>query len=147
MNMIPKPWSEEYLRECVADEITLAFLHPLFRRRYTAPAAWAREAPILPAARKGAGLMSAGMSRLTFSGPQPSAPPCWRRSWDAAGPLGYLLGLTVTHDPEEGTVSAGAGNRRRNVTERYQDHPDQDAATFAAIVRAAIQELEARAGC
>jgi hypothetical protein len=139
-------WPEQYLRECVADEITLAFLHPQFRRRFGAPAALSQSAPIVPVARRGTAMISAGMARLNFSTSQSESPPCWRRNWEAAGDLSLELGLAVIHDPEEGTVSAGTGNRRRNVTERYGDHPSKAAATWAAIVRSAIQELEARAG-
>jgi len=139
-------WAESYLRECIADEIALAALHPKFRARFTAPAVLTQFATLIPAPRRGGNLISPGMARLTFSVP-PATPPCWRRDWSAAGPLCYLLGLTVSHDLEDGTVSAGTGNRRRNVTERYDEHPNKDAATFAAIVRAAIHELEARRTC
>ena len=141
-----KEWTEQYLRECVADEITLAFLHPKFRRRYAAPTLLDRMSPIVPAARRGTSLLNAGVARLTFSAVQPELPPRWRRDWEAAGDLHIELGLAISHDLEDGTVSVGAGGgRRRNVTERYDDHPTKAAATWAAIVRAAIQLLEAQA--
>jgi len=141
-----KEWTEQYLRECVSDEIALAFLHPKFRRRYAAPTLLDRMAPIVPAARRGTSLISGGMARLTFSAVQPELPPRWRRDWEAAGDLHIELGLPISHDLEDGTVSVGAGGRRRNVTERYADHPSKAAATWAAIVGAAIQLLEAQAG-
>ena len=70
---------------------------------------------------------------------QASPLPRWRRGWSAAGPLIGELGLSVRTDDEEGTVSVGTGSRRRDVTESYADHPDKDAAIWAAIVRAAIR--------
>jgi hypothetical protein len=139
---LPKPWPEAYLAEAIADEIELANLHQKYRRRFVAPALLTQDADLVLAPRRGM-LSSPGHSRLAFSAQDPSPPPRWRRNWDAAGRLSTALGLSVRHDQEEGTVSAGAGNRRRDVTERYADHPDVDAATWAAIVRAAIQKLEA----
>jgi len=139
-------WQHEYLAECVKDEIKLAFLHPKFRRRFNPPIVLTQTAPIIQAARMGHAFSLGGQPRLSFAGAQPSPPPCWRRDWSGAGPLQVELGLTIVHDQDEGTVSAGTGNRRRNTTERYCEHPSPDAATMAAIVRAAIAELEARAG-
>ena len=141
-----KEWTQQYLRECVADEIALAFLHPKFRRRFVTPTPLTTDASIVPAARRGSAMISAGMARLNFSSVQPESPPRWRRDWEAAGDLSVELGLAVIHDLEDGSVSAGAGGRRRNVTERYEDHPTKAAATWAAIVRAAVQLLEAQAG-
>jgi hypothetical protein len=138
-----KQWDDEYLAQAIADEIELGWAK--MRRRFTAPIAPTMSSDLLPGARRGAPMVSAGASRLTFSAPEPVKPPHWRRDWSAAGPLLAQLGLSVRHDTEEGTVSVGTGNRRRDVTEAYRDHPGADEATVAAIVRAATQAFnEAR---
>lgn len=131
-------WTQKYLKEAITDEIALAAVHPRWNRRYTAPTSPTLETDLAPPARRGGNLLSAGGQRLAFS-TQPKAPPRWRRNWKAAGELSTELGLNTRHDREEGTVSVGTGNRRRDVTEAYADHPTPDAATWAAIVRAAIQ--------
>jgi hypothetical protein len=132
-----KQWDDEYLQQAIADEIDLAWAK--MRRRFTAPLAPTMSSDLLPGARRGAPMVSAGASRLTFSTSEPEKPPRWRREWSAAGPLIADLGLSVRTDDEEGCVSVGTGNRRRDVTEAYRDHPDKDSAICAAIVRAAIQ--------
>jgi len=141
---MPNEFTQQYLRECVSDEQQLALLHPAWRRRFTAPSVLTQTADLCQPARRSGGLISAGASRLTFSASTTAAPPRWRRDWEAAGDLSVEMGLTVSHDQEDGTVSAGTGGGRRNVTERYEDHPTKAAATWAAIVRAAVQLLEAR---
>jgi hypothetical protein len=136
MNGVSKPWSDDYLRQAFADEIELAWAK--LRQRYIAPTQLDALADLLPARRRGANLLSAGRDRLAFA-PEAKPLPRWRRSWSAAGPLIGELGLRVTPDDEEGSVSVGNGNRRRDVTESYADHPNKDAAICAAIVRAAIR--------
>jgi len=136
-----KPWDDEYLKDAFADEITLAKIHPKWRRTFKAPAALSLDAPLQPGARATNHFGSANSSRLTFSTVTPQVPPQWRRSWNAAGPLATELGLSIRHDHDEGAVSVSAGGGRRNVTEVYVDHPSADAAALAAIVRAAIQRL------
>lgn len=137
---VPKQWDEAYLRECAEDEIELARLMRF--GRFAAPAGMTRETVLIPVPAKNSGfLRSPGVARTTFAAV--GELPRWRRDWDAAGSLSTKLGLNTYHDLEEGTVSVSAGGRRRNVTESYEDHPSKDAATWAAIVRAAIQKLEA----
>ena len=136
-----KQWDDEYLKEAFADEIALAKLHPKWKRTFKAPATLTLDAPLAFVQRTTTHPFSGHNSRLTFSTRAPEAPPHWRRSWIAAGPLSTELGLSVRHDQEDGTVSVGVGSGRRNVTETYADHPTADAAAMAAIVRAAIQRL------
>jgi hypothetical protein len=136
MNGASKPWSEEYLRQAFADEIELAWAK--LRQRYVAPNPIDPSADLVRAPRRGTNLITAGHERLAFA-PEVKPLPRWRRSWSAAGPLIGELGLSVRPDDEEGTVSVGNGNRRRDVTESYADHPNKDAAICAAIVRAAIR--------
>lgn len=134
---IPKPWSEEYIRQAFEDEIELAWAK--MRRRCVAPSPIDPSGDLRPAPRRVGAMGSLVHHRLTFANPEPAAPPHWRRSWNAAGPLIAELGLSVRPDDEEGCVSVGNGSRRRDVTESYADHPSKDAAIFAAIVRAAIR--------
>ena len=61
--------------------------------------------------------------------------PKWRRHPRAAG------ALAIKHDFEECTVTVGYGPGRRGIVEHFGAHPDHQAATMAAIVRAAIQML------
>ncbi len=136
MSSLSKPWSDEYLRQAFADEIELAWAK--LRQRYVEPTHLDALADLVPAPRRGTNLLSAGRDRLAFT-PEAKPLPRWRRSWSAAGPLIGELGLSVRLDDEEGTVSVGNGNRRRDVTESYADHPNKDAAICAAIVRAAIR--------
>jgi hypothetical protein len=136
---IPKQWDDAYLKECAEDEIELA--HLMKFGKFAAPAGLARDTVLVPVAAKGGffGASSSPRTRLGSIGELPR----WRRDWTAAGELSTQAGLSIRHDEEDGTVSVGTGNRRRDVTERYEDHPSKDAATWAAIVRAAIQKLEA----
>lgn len=136
-----KQWDNEYLAEAFADEIALAKLHPKWRRAFKAPAVLALDAPLQLVRVTSTHHTSATSPRLTFSVKEPQVPPHWRRTWSAAGPLSTELGLSVRHDQEEQVVSVGVGSGRRNATEAYADHPSVDAATMAAIVRAAIQRL------
>lgn len=136
MNGLSKPWSDEYLRQAFEDEIELAWAK--LRHRYVAPSPIDPNADLVRAPRRSTNMLTAGYERLTFA--QEAKPlPRWRRSWSAAGPLIGELGLSVRPDNEEGTVSVGNGNRRRDVIESYADHPSKDAAICAAIVRAAIR--------
>jgi hypothetical protein len=129
-----KQWDAEYLGQVFADEIELASVHPeFFRRRYVAPSDVTRISPLQAAPTKNYRFESRDARTTPFM-----APPFWRRSWTAAGELVSLLGLSIHQDLEEGTVSVGNGNRRRNATESFADHPSNDAAVWAAIVRAAI---------
>lgn len=141
-----KQWDNEYLTEAFTDEIALAKVHRRWWRTYVAPTVLTIDAPLVLGPRASTPFGgSANSPRLTFSAVVPKTPPHWRRSWGAAGPLSTELGLSIRHDPEEGTVSVSAGSGRRNVTEAYAEHPSQDAATWAAITRAAIRLLsEAR---
>ena len=139
-----KQWDDEYLEQVFADEIELASVHPdYFRRRYLAPSDLTRVSTLQPAPSKGYGFEGRN-ARTTPA----IAPPFWRRSWTAAGELVAKLGLSIQQDHEEGTVSVGNGSRRRNATESFVDHPSNDAAIWAAIVRAAIRVCtEAREQC
>lgn len=140
MNAQRIQWEGEYLEQAIADEIELASVHPKVRRRVVKPPVLTVSIELFPATPKGSGF-DARYARTTLA----QALPRWRRTWSAAGPLATELGLSIRHDYEEGTVSAGTGSRRRDVTEAYADHPDKDAATMAAIVRAAIRMcVEAR---
>ncbi len=136
-----KQWDNEYLAEAFADEIALAKLHAQWRRTYKAPTELTLDAPLIYVRPTTTHPFSGHNSRLTFSTMTPQVPPHWRRSWNAAGPLSTELGLSIRHDQEDGTVSVSVGSGRRNVSEAYADHPSQDAAAMAAIVRAAIQRL------
>jgi len=134
-------WEGEYIEQAIADEIELAWLK--HRVRVAPESSYLISATRLVPVR-GTTLLP-GHSRTT---PDTWSLPQWRRSWSAAGPLATELGLSIRHDQEEGTVSAGTGSRRRDVTEAYADHPDRDAATMAAIVRASIRMcVEAREQC
>jgi hypothetical protein len=135
----PKPWDKAYLEECAADEIDLARL--LKYGKFAAPAGMTRDALLVPVAT-GRAFSSAASNPRTRLGSVGELPR-WRRDWTAAGELSTQLGLSIYQDPEDGSVSVSFGNRRRNVTERYEDHPSKDAATWAALTRGAIQKLEA----
>ena len=133
-------WDGMYLDDAISDEITLAAIHPKIRRRVVKPTSPMFTTDLYPKAATLPGF-SGHAERTTIV----MALPQWRRKWAAAGPLLGEFGLSVRQDDEEGTVSVGNGNRRRDVTESYADHPNKDAAICAAIVRAAIRILtEAR---
>jgi hypothetical protein len=136
---IPMQWNEAYLKECAEDEIALAQLMRF--GRFAAPAGLARDTVLVPVqARGGHHLRGADTARTRLG--SIGELPRWRRDWVAAGELSTQLGLSTRHDQEDGAVSVGTGNRRRDITERYEDHPSKDAATWAAITRAAVQLLE-----
>lgn len=139
-------WTQQYLRECMTAEAALAPLLTKWRgRRFTIPASGLTlTTPLQAGVARGRPMTSAGMSRLSLASSEAAKPPFWRRSWDAAGELSLELGLTVSPDPEDGTVSVGGGDMRRSVTERYIDHPTKIAAACAAIVGAATVLLETR---
>ena len=139
MSMGRIQWEGQYLAEAIDDEIRLAKVHPKWRRTYKAPAVVTLDAPLQLVQRAFNHFGSSHSPRQVFSVSGPQVPPHWRRTWAAAGPLSTELGLSIRHDPDEATVSVGVGSGRRNVCEAYADHPSQDAATIAAIVRAAIQ--------
>jgi hypothetical protein len=128
-------WTQKYLKEAITDEIALASL--LGYGKCTRPATVTMYAQISRpnAARIGHGTLGSGFGSGT------SVIPQWRRNWSSAGPLIGKLTLKISHDLDEGTVSVGASDRRRSVTEAYADHPHVDAALWAAIVRASIQLL------
>lgn len=130
MNTSPKPWTQEYLRAAIRDEVGMA---KLLGYTVAMPSVFTAVTELIPTKKRGYQFLAPTTSH--------GALPAWRRSWNAAGPLSTTLGLTVSHDQDEGTVSAGS-DRRRSVTESYADHPSVDAATMAAIVRAAIRKLE-----
>lgn len=132
MNTTRIQWAGEYLRQAIADEIELAQVK--LRHRVRMPTDLSAVMELYPDPPRGNSPF-ARHSRTTIG----QALPRWRRSWSAAGPLATELGLAIRHDAEEGAVSVGTGSRRRDVTEAYSDHPDRDAATMAAIVRAAIR--------
>jgi len=132
-------WTQKYLKEAISDEIELARL--LNYGKLVRPPAPTMYTLLQRAGgpRTARGSLGSGLDAGT------SVIPMWRRNWAAAGSLVSKLFLKISHDTEEGTVSVGASDRRRSVTESYADHPSVDAATWAAISRAAIQVLtEAR---
>lgn len=133
MNTSPKPWTQEYLRAAIRDEVGLA---RLLGYTVAMPSVFTAVTELIPTKKRGYQFLAPASSQ--------DALPAWRRNWNAAGPLIGQLGLRVLPDDEDGSVSAGTGGRR-NVTERYEEHPSRDAAIMAAIVRAAILALEARA--
>ena len=122
MNFLKPDWPEAYLRAAIANEIELA--KTIGYSRVDVPPAPTRTSPLL----------AQGKSRLETA----KHLPRWRRDWAAAGELIEQLNLSVRQDDEDGTVSVGVRGRRRDVTERYADHPDKGAAILAAIVGAAI---------
>ena len=128
-------WTEEYLKEAMRDEIALAAL--LNHGKCKMPARPTMYEPIvrISAARTGHGTLGSGL------GGNQAPIPQWRRNWSSAGPLIGKLSLKISHDQDEGTVSAGASDRRRSITEAYADHPSVDAAIWAAITLAAIALL------
>lgn len=130
MNVMRKPWSDEYLRQAIADEIELA--EACGYGKLAMPAAISRTAPLVLQRRS---FMSAGHARAT---PEQQLPR-WRRDWNAAGDLIEELNLSVRQDDEDGTVSVGVRGQRRDVTESYADHPDKGGAILAAITKAATQ--------
>jgi hypothetical protein len=137
----PKPWGEAYLKQCAEDEIALAQLMRL--GRFAAPAGMDKDTLLVRAPVRGGGFLRGANNNQRMTPEWTGELPRWRRDWVAAGELSTKLGLNTYHDTDEGSVSVSAGGRRRNVTERYEDHPSKDAATWAAIVGAAIQKLEA----
>lgn len=134
MNVMRKPWSDEYLSQAIDEEIELALLK--LRRRGEKPASLHLNVEVFPAPPK-MNTFHNRDARTTLAFPFPK----WRRDWRDAGQLSTELLLNVRHDPDEGIVSVGFGTGRRNVSELYSEHPDKDAATMAAIVRAAIRLL------
>jgi hypothetical protein len=128
-------WTQKYLKEAITDEIELAKL--LRYGKVTRPANLTMYSQLVRprGARIGHGTLSSGFGSSEAPIPQ------WRRNWSSAGPLIGKLTLKISHDQEEGTVSVGASDRRRSVTEAYADHPSVDAALWAAIVRASIHLL------
>ena len=130
-----KTWTQEYLKEAMRDEIALAAL--LNHGKCKMPARPTMYEPVvrISAARIGHGTLGSSW------GDNPAPIPQWRRNWSSAGSLISKLALKISNDTDEGTVSVGASDRRRSVTEAYADHPSVDAAIWAAITRAAIALL------
>jgi len=128
-------WTQKYLKEAIADEIELAAL--LNYGKLVRP-----PAPTMYTLLQRAGGPRTARGALGSGGDAgTSAIPMWRRNWGAAGSLISRLCLQIRHDMDERTVSVGASDRRRSVTEAYADHPSADAAIWAAVVRASIQLL------
>jgi len=126
-------WTQKYLKEAITDEIELARL--LGFGKVARPAQLNQYTTLTRAnaSRIGRGMLGSSGGASTSMIPQ------WRRNWSAAGPLIGKLALKISHDLDERTVSVGASDRRRSVTEQYDDHPSVDAAIWTAIVRASIQ--------
>lgn len=140
MSMTNKPWTDDYLRQAIKDEIELA--KAKMRRRVSMPSLITMMTDLYPDPPRGSGLVSAGAARHTLGA---SPLPRWRRSWSAAGPLIGELGLEIRHDTDEGLVSVSVAGERRGITEEYREHPSVDAAVMAALVRAATKAFnEAR---
>jgi len=127
-------WPQPYLEQAIDDEIELA-IAMAGGGKITRPAYVNSITPLRFDRPTRTHYTSANTPRTNST----NALDQWRRDWRAAGALSTKYGLSIRHDLEEGAVSVGTGNRRRDVTEAYADHPDKDAATMAAIVRAAIQ--------
>ena len=128
-------WTQKYLKEAMADEVALAGLLKFGKCKLPARPSMFDPIVRVSAARAGHGTLGSGLGGSAALIPQ------WRRNWSSAGPLIGKLALKIGHDHDEGTVSVGASDRRRSVTEAYADHPSVDAAIWAAITRAAIQLL------
>lgn len=124
-------YDTEYLTQAIKEEIELARLD--LGKRATKPAGVYRDSNVYLATGSAGG----GISGLRSS----EVLPKWRREQRAAGALAIKHALNIRHDEDEYSVSVGYGAGRRCVTEHYGAHPDRDAATMAAIVRAAIQKL------
>jgi hypothetical protein len=135
MNQALQPWTDAYLRAAIRQEVDLA---RAMGHVVAVPNLVTAVTTLRPTTKRGYKFMPPSYR------PGDDGLPFWRRNWNAAGPLSTDLGISVIHDPHEGTVSAGAGGGRRNITESYADHPSPDAATWAAIVGAAIRLLEAQ---
>jgi hypothetical protein len=129
-----KQWDNEYISQAIVEEIALARLD--LDKRATKPAGVYRDSNVYLATGPGGG----GISGLRSS----EVLPKWRREPRAAGALAIKHALNIRHDEDEYSVSVGYGAGRRSVTEFYGAHPDRDAATMAAICRAAIQMLTER---
>lgn len=137
MNLLT--WSQRYLEEAIDDEIALA--DAMHGMKVVRPAYITTITELQSTRPSRTYFSSRNHPRTSSSMPLDK----WRRSWNAAGPLIGLLGLSVHADDDEGVVSVGVGGRRRNVSESYGDHPSKDEAVVAAIVRASIRALnEAR---
>lgn len=128
-----KQWDNEYLKCVIAEEREIARLD--LSARTSAPGGLGLSID------SNVYLMTAGAG--SGSGIRTSEIlPKWRRDPRAAGALAIKHALNIRHDPEvEYAVTVGYGTGRRGVTEYYGAHPDREAATMAAIVRAAIQKL------
>jgi hypothetical protein len=81
-------------------------------------------------------------SRVYPEGEPSRALPQWRRSWcDAGGLLGHH-GLGILQNEHEGWVIVSSRHELHSTMERYRDHPDQQFALRAAIVRTLIAYLK-----
>jgi hypothetical protein len=125
-------YDTEYLTQAIDEEIALAKLdRNIVGAR---PSVVWRDAQVYPKVdrRKAEG---------RWCGFAPAPLPAYRRDARTAGELLIRRGLNVKHDHDECSVSVSYGSSRRAVTEFYGAHPDVQAATMAAITRAAIQLL------
>jgi len=125
-----KQWDNEYLTQALKEEAEVARL--ALRVRVTRPTGGVHLDSNLYLATG----PSAGSGIRTSE-----VLPKWRRHPRAAGALAITHALNIRHDHEEFAVTVGYGAGRRGVTEHYGAHPDREAATMAAIVRAALQKL------
>jgi hypothetical protein len=136
-------WPEKYIKEAIQDEIALAAAHPKYcRRKVTRPSTYSATTLLDFAPHRGGSIVSPGLQRTSLGNDHV---PKWRRSWNDLGPLIAELGLDIRQDHDESTVTVCANGRRRGHTEHIAEHPGQDEAVVAAIVRAATQVfIEAR---
>jgi len=138
MKKSAQPWTDAYLRAAIRQEVDLA---RAMGHTVAVPSLITAVTALRPTTKRGYKFMPPSYQ------PGGDGLPFWRRSWSAAGPLSTALQLSTSHDKDDdgGTVTVCGSTPRRSVTEAYKDHPSEDAATWAAIVGAAILELEARA--
>jgi len=122
-------YDTEYLTQAIKEEIELAKLD--LGVRGTKPAGVYIDSNVYMAGPAGSG------SGIRTS----EVLPKWRRHPRAAGALAIKHALNIKHDFEECAVTVGYGPGRRGIVEHYGAHPDRQAATMAAITRAAIQML------
>lgn len=125
-------YDTEYLTQAIDEEIELLLLDRKIVARK--PSIVWRDSPVYE--KRGA-----QQPEGRWCGFAPPRLPAFRRSTLEAGALAIKHALSIRHDHEECTVTVGYGTGRRGITEHYGAHPDRDAATMAAIVRAAIQML------
>ncbi|GAB3416812.1 hypothetical protein NX774_12050 [Massilia agilis] len=123
-----KSMDQAYLRALFADEVELAGLLKYYKVSMPpdlTPTTW-----LYP-------------KRRDTSGARDAIPvPRWRREWQSAGPLLGRYGLSIAQNTVEGSVTAFSRTATQSVTERFADHPDEQLAIMAAIVRTVILCLQ-----